>query len=478
MGRRARTDEADGMTPGAPTDPGRTDVCVIGGGLAGIEAAVRLADAGARVTLLERRRELGGATYSFRHGDLVVDTGQHVFLRCYERYRALLDRLGSAGLTRIQPRFAVPVLRPGRRPHVLRRTPGLPAPAHLVPALAGYRLLTVRERLSAIGAAAALRRVDPDDPAGDHRSFGSWLAGHGQNPRTVHRLWDMITVAALNTPAENASLALAARVFRAGLLDSADAGDIGRPLVALSELHGDPARRLLTRLGVRVLTGVRADRIQPDVGGFHIGVTGTGTPDTGRTELTADAVVVAVPHPAAARLVPTAAADDRESWRRLGSAPIVNVHLRYGSTVTDLPFAAAIDSPVQWIFDRTPASMRGDQYLVVSISAADDAIAAPSGQLVATHLAAVARLLPAARRAPLREAFVTREPRATFRQAPGTRAYRPPAATRLPGLALAGAWTDTGWPDTMEGAVRSGQRAAEVVLAHLASTTRDMEAAR
>ncbi|GAA0727135.1 hydroxysqualene dehydroxylase HpnE [Dactylosporangium roseum] len=465
------------MTPSPPAANAGHDVCVVGGGLAGITAAVRLADAGIRVTLLERRSELGGATYSFDHGSLVVDTGQHVFLRCYERYRALLDRLGSTGMTQLQPRFSVPVLTPGRSPNVLARTPGLPAPAHLLPALARYSLLNARERIRAIGAVNALRAVDPDDPGSDRRSFGGWLQDHGQGSRAVRRLWDLITVAALNTPAEHASLALAARVFRTGLLERADAGDIGRPLVPLSSLHGRPAHRLLTRLGVRVATGSRVERIQPDTAGFRVATGGAGGRAV-RDELVADAVVLAVPHAAAARLVPAAASRDRDDWHRLGSAPIVNVHLRYESSVTRLPFAAAVESPVQWIFDRTPASMSDGQYLVVSISAADDTITVPAGRLAATHAAAVAGIFPAARSARLLEAFVTREPHATFRQAPGTRALRPGAATRLPGLVLAGAWTDTGWPDTMEGAVRSGHRAADVVLAHLVSQNRNLEGTR
>ncbi|MEV8511717.1 hydroxysqualene dehydroxylase HpnE [Dactylosporangium sp. NPDC051484] len=469
------------MTPSPPAPDAGYDVCVVGGGLAGIAAAIRLADVGARVTLLERRSELGGATYSFEHGDLVVDTGQHVFLRCYEGYRALLDRLGTGSLTHVQPRFSVPVLRAGHRPHVLARARRLPAPAHLLPALARYPLLSVRERLRAIGAANALRGVDPDDPGNDRRAFGDWLAAHGQGPRAVRRLWDLITVAALNIPAQSASLALAARVFRTGLLERADAGDIGRPLVPLSDLHGRAALRLLTRLGVRVATGSRVERVQPDASGFRIAVGGAGG-RSAREELAADAVIVAVPHPAAPRLVPAAACDGRDSWHLLGSAPIVNVHLRYDSAVTRLPFAAAVDSPAQWIFDRTPPAAGEGQYLVSSVSAADDVIATPARRLVRTHAAAIAELFPAARSATLLEAFVTREPHATFRQAPGTRTLRPGAATRLPGLVLAGAWTDTGWPDTMEGAVLSGHRAADVVLAHLrglpASPTRNLEGTR
>ncbi|MEQ4304592.1 hydroxysqualene dehydroxylase HpnE [Plantactinospora sp. B6F1] len=436
------------------------DVCVVGGGLAGIASAVRLLDAGHRVTLVEARPALGGATYSFRRGELTVDTGQHVFLRCYQEYRELLARLGSAGRAPVQDGFAVPVVRVGGPPHVLARSRRLPAPAHLLPALLGYRPLRVGQRLAAVRAASALRRVEPDDPAADRVSFGAWLAAHGQDAPTVARLWELICTAALNAPPERASLALAARVFRTGLLDRADAADIGRPTAPLAELHGAPAAALLRQRGATVRTGVRVQRINADRGRFQ--VTGDGV------ALTADAVVLAVPHPQAARLVPAEAAPDRARWARLGAAPIVNVHVHYQQRVTELEFAAGLDTPVQWVFDRTPPGGSG-QYLVVSISAAEQVLGVRASELVRTYLAALAELFPAARQAPVRDAFVTREPRATFRQGPGSRSARPPAQTRAPGLALAGAWTDTGWPDTMEGAVRSGHRAADVVLAHLGS---------
>ncbi len=461
--------------PGQGDDPGQA--VVIGGGLAGIAAAVRLADAGVPVTLLESRAQLGGATYSFTRshpgasgGGLTVDTGQHVFLRCYPAYRRLLDRLGSTDRVVLQDRFSVPVLRPGAAPARLARTPWLPAPLHLAGALAGYRLLTVPERLSAARAAAALRRVDPDDPATDEVSLGDWLAAHGQGPRAVHRLWELVSVAALNAPAAGSSLALAARVFRTGLLDAADAADVGRPAVSLADLHGSPAAVLLERLGVRVLTRTKVEAITAGPAGYRI-ATGTG-------ELDADAVVVAVPHPAASKLVPADASPDRADWHRLGAAPIVNVHVVYDRRVTELEFAAAVDSPVQWVFDRTAASgLEHGQYLAVSISAADDLIGQPTAQVVRRYTAALAELFPAAARATVRDVFVTREPRATFRQAPGTRRYRPATTTRLPGLVLAGAWIDTGWPDTMEGAVRSGELAADALLSR-AGPARRVESPR
>ena len=190
-----------------------------------------------------------------------------------------------------------------------------------------------------------------------------------------------------------------------------------------------------------------------------------------------DAVVLAVPHEAAARLVPPGALPDSTvaAWAGLSASPIVNVHVIYDRPVMDLPFAAAVDSPVQWVFDRTgisgldrlaaPASPAADgtsrpQYLAISLSAADEYVDVPAATLRERFLPALAELFPAAREARVAEFFVTRERRATFRQVPGTGKLRPRAGTQLPGLVLAGAWTDTGWPDTMESAVRSGLAAA------------------
>ena len=180
-------------------------------------------------------------------------------------------------------------------------------------------------------------------------------------------------------------------------------------------------------------------------------------------------MVLAVPHEKAARLMPPGALRDETvaGWTGLGASPIVNVHVIYDRPVTDLPFAAAVDSPVQWVFDRTRisgldrgSSKAGHQYLAISLSAADEYVDVPAAKLREQFLPALAELFPAARDAQVIEFFVTRERRATFRQAPGTGRLRPRAGTELPGLVLAGAWTDTGWPDTMEGAVRSGLAAA------------------
>jgi squalene-associated FAD-dependent desaturase len=443
--------------------PRSTDlpVAVVGGGLAGISAALRLADRGHPVVLFEARSHLGGATYSFQRGELTVDTGQHVFLRCYHSYRQLLHRLGTSDLGPIQERFSIPVLyrpRPDGLPRTvwLRRGTRAPAPLHLAGGLTRYSPLTVPERALAAAAAVALRTVDPDDPSADQVAFGQWLRQRRQSDRAIARLWALITVAALNLHPDEASLALAARVFRTGLLERSDAADLGIPATSLRRLHADPASRLLARLGVRAHTGTKVRRIDLDGARFVV--------RTRSDECPARAVVVAVPHQAATRLVPAEAASDRHRWAGLGSSPIVNVHLHYDRRVTTLPFAAALDSPVQWVFDRTAAAgARRGQYLVVSLSAASDQVARPTQDLVREFVVALGELFPLARAARLLDAFVTREPHATFHQRPGTASLRPPPLTKLPGLVLAGAWTRTGWPDTMEGAVRSGLRAADLL---------------
>jgi squalene-associated FAD-dependent desaturase len=437
---------------------GRTPkVAVIGGGLAGITASIALAETGADVTLLEARPRLGGATCSFSRDGLTVDTGQHIFLGCCSAYRGLLDKLGMTGHAHMQDRFDVTVLAPGGRKGRLRRT-ALPGPLHMLPALGRYPFLSRAERLSVSRPALAMRFVDPTKPAVDQQRFGDWLAAHGQTERSRRALWDLFSVSALNIAGDDASLALAAVVVKTGLLGKNNAADIGVPALPLGELHGDAGATLLGKLGARVSLGAKVTAIEPQDGGGYV-------VRLAEEELTADAVVLAVPHEKAAPLMPPGALPEQTvaAWEGLGASPIVNVHVIYDRPVMDLPFVAAIDSPVQWVFDRTRISgmdRPGHQYLAISLSAADEYADTPVAQLQEQFVPALAELFPAARDARVAEFFVTRERRATFRQAPGSGALRPKAATRRPGLVLAGAWTDTGWPDTMEGAVRSGLAAA------------------
>ena len=509
-------------------------VVVIGGGLAGITAAIALAKANHDVTLLEAKPRLGGATMSFNRDGLVIDTGQHVFLRCCTAYRGLLDRLGVTAQAPLQPRFDVTVVAPGKRTAMRRRR--IPAPLHMLPALVGYPFLSWPERLRLGRAAVAFRSLDPADPRTDSQRLGDWLEAHGQDERTRRVLWDLFSVSSLNVPGDDASLALAAVVVKTGLLGRADAADIGVPALPLGELHGTAAAKLLAELGAEVHLSAKVASIEPVGNEFTIrlanaaaqtgesnpGHSGPGTAPTGNVPGAAgavpgrspgegaegamgeglphdlgglrgdhspgkkySAVVLAVPHEQAARLIPPGAlpAETVDGWAGLGTAPIVNVHVIYDRKVMDVPFAAAVDSPVQWVFDRTRISgmhARGEagQYLALSQSAADQYADLPVAKLREIFLPALAELFPAAREATVTEFFVTREKRATFRQAPGTARLRPRARTGLPGLVLAGSWTDTGWPDTMEGAVRSGLNA--VIALHeskAAGTNREIPGA-
>lgn len=432
-------------------------VVVIGGGLAGIAAALDCAAAGARVTLVEVRRRLGGAAYSFERDGLLLDNGQHVFLRCCFAYRSLLQRLGSTQRVFLQPRLEIPVLKPGARTATLRRG-GLPAPLHLAGALARYPHLTFAQRLGVARAALALTRLRPEDPALDGMTFGAWLAEHGQGPEAVAALWDLVALPTLNLPAEQASLGLGAFVFRTGLLSGADAGDIGFHAAPLGETIGEPAAHALARAGVEVKLGWRAEGLLQTAGGFEV---------HGRDDgLSAEAAIVAIPHLRAATLLQPLLPALAAKLDGLGYSPIVNLHVVYDRPVCDLPFAAGVGTPVQYLFDRTGASgaPSGCQYLAISLSGAEREMGMSVDALRERYLPALGELLPRARGAKVESFLVTREHAATFRAVPGVAALRPGPETAVKGLVLAGAWTDTGWPATLEGAVLSGHAAASTAL--------------
>ncbi|MFJ3659521.1 hydroxysqualene dehydroxylase HpnE [Streptomyces sp. NPDC090119] len=448
----------------AHTGPtGRTAV-VVGGGLAGVTAALALADAGVRVTLLEGRPRLGGLAFSFQRGDLTVDNGQHVYLRCCTAYRWFLDRIEGTALAPLQDRLDVPVVdvdKPeGRRLGRLRRDP-LPVPLHLGRSLATYPHLSLAERASVGRAALALKGLDPTDPALDDQDFGTWLARHGQSARAIEALWDLIGVPTLNAVAGDASLGLAAKVFKTGLLSEPGAADIGWAHVPLGDLHDRLARKSLDSAGVRTEVRTRVTSVSRNADGrWSVEIPGE-TIDT-------DAVVLAVPQRETHDLLPAGAMDDPGRLLRIGTAPILNVHVVYDRPVLARPLLTALGTPVQWVFDRTASSgLREGQYLALSQSAAHDDIDLPVADLRERYLPELERLIPGARTAEVRDFFVTRERTATFAPTPGVGRLRPGARTKVPGLYLAGAWTATGWPATMEGAVRSGVSAADAALGAL-----------
>jgi squalene-associated FAD-dependent desaturase len=445
---------------------------VVGGGLAGIAAALRLADDGRAVTLIEARPRLGGAAFSFRRGELSIDNGQHVFLRCCTAYLGLLARLGVADRVSMQPRLDIPILRADGVSARLRRTPGVPAPLHLSASLARFGLLSLADRARVGRGALALRTLNPAKLSLDTQTLGGFLRRHGQNDAIIESLWGIVATATLNMHPDEASLALAAKVFRTGMLDHAPAADVGYAAVPLGELHSTAALAALQASGVEVLLNHRVDSIEAGATVRAHAKNG----QQGERVWQTDTVILSTPHQDAFAAAPGLAGSPAAPAAGLGATPIVNVHVVYDRQVTDLSFGAAVGSPVQWFFDRTDTSglhrtvPRG-QYLAVTVSAADAVIEEPSGSLTERFIAELARLLPAAGKAQVLDAFVTRERRATFRQAAGSAAIRPSADAGIPGVWLAGSWTATGWPDTMEGAVRSGITAASMSAASMSAAS-------
>jgi squalene-associated FAD-dependent desaturase len=439
-----------------------TRVGVIGGGLAGVAAAITLADANVdvNVTLFERRPHLGGLTSSIEREGLSFDNGQHVFLRCCSAYLAFLKRLGAMEQVYIQSRLSVPVLSPlGTRSSITRTR--LPAPLHLASSLARYRFLSLRERAYLLRAAFALARLDLNDRALDTQTFADWLRAHGQSQRAIDRFWNLIVQPTLNVTAEESSLALAAQVLRVGFLDRSNGADVGWSVVPLATLHGSNSERILREAQVEVLLNTSANSVSPKPqGGFSV--------HTASGVLDFDALIVATAPRVAATL--GALSGEYSLPERLGTSPIVNIHFVLDRKVTDLAMAACLDSPIEFVFDRTDASgVSSGQCLVISLSAADKYIGLGTSELVPMFFDALGQLFVRARDAELLSSVVTREHAATFRAIPGIESLRPRTTTAVPGLFLAGAWCDTGWPATMEGAVRSGNEAASGVLEHLQS---------
>lgn len=431
-------------------------IAIVGGGLAGLSAAVACVDAGARVSLFESRVRLGGATWSTRHRGLEVDNGQHVFLRCCTAYRGFLERIGAADRVVLQSRLAIPVASPDGRIAWIRRH-ALPSPAHLAPSLLRFPWLPLAGRVRAGLTARRLGALDLGDPALDTQSFGDWLIAQGESAVAIDGFWDLLVRPTVNLPAREASLALAAKVFQTGLLTETDGADLGYASVPLQAVHADPATVVLEKAGARIAlrTAVRHLTVDPD----RVALT------VDDACIVADAVILATPPGDAAALLPAEAGIDGAALAGLGAAPIVNLHVVFERRVMDLPFIAGIGTPLQWIFDRSAAAgLDGGQYLAVSLSAADMWVGRSAEDLRSVFQPAFEALLPRARGTAIRDFFITVEREATFRGQPGTAQLRPPAVTRLPRLAVAGAWTRTGWPATMEGAVRSGRSAARAVL--------------
>jgi squalene-associated FAD-dependent desaturase len=417
---------------------GGTRVAVVGAGLAGLSAGLALKEAGGHVELFERSRLLGGRTTSFAVDGQEVDNGQHVFLGCCTAFADLATRLGLGDRLRLQERFDARIFAPGRPPSRLRAA-ALPAPWHLAAGFLGYGELGWADRARVARALLALA-----GRSGDDRPLAAWLRAGGQTDAALAAFWEPFFVPALNAPLDLIAVAEAAFIVRTAFLSDAGAARFGFLTVPLARLAEAAAGRLD---GVHLRTAVTGLERSPAGA-----VTGLCTADGRR--LGFDAFVLAVPPDRLGRLA-EAAGLDLPALDRFASRPIVDVHLWHDRGALGFDFAAMLRSPVQWVFEKAPG------YLCCSLSDAGEAVAWPEERLIALAWSTVSERLPELAGGRLCRGAATRSPDATYAAPAGVR--RPGAATAAPNVALAGGWTDTGWPDTMESAVRSGRVAAEVI---------------
>jgi squalene-associated FAD-dependent desaturase len=426
---------------------------VVGGGLAGLSAAASLAGDGARVTLLERRPEIGGRAYSYPHPALeeIVDS-QHVVLGCCTNLLDLCAQAGNREAIRWYDELVF--LEPGGQRSVMK--PGLlPAPAHQTVSFLRAPMLSLRDK---IGIAKGLTQFLRGYPSDDAESFATWLKRTGQTDRAIRHFWEPVVVGALNDGFENCSTKYAGKVFHESFLRSSEGGRLGIPAAPLSEFL-TPVAALARTSGVLLKQKSGVERIEQMADGrWHV--------VTEDEEFDADSVVLAVNFKEARRLMerlPGAAAMDHGHFI---SAPITTIHLWYDRDVTGVDHAVLLDTRIQWVFTKSRIrrweAERGS-YLELVISASWAELGMGRQEILESALRELELFFPRVKRATLLKSGVLKEARATFSVTPGLDRFRPKQQTQWPGLYLAGDWTATEWPSTMEGAVRSGRMAAGAI---------------
>ncbi|OYT72077.1 MAG: hypothetical protein CFK52_06190 [Chloracidobacterium sp. CP2_5A] len=436
------------------------DCIVIGGGFAGLSAATALAEQGARVLALERRPRLGGRAYSLRDettGD-AVDNGQHLMMGCYRETLRFLERIGSRHLARAFDAPRVDFLSPDGAASFV--CPPLPAPFHMLAGLLRLGSLSLGDKLGTLRVGWSLRRAKRDYRARyAEATVADWLRECRQSPRMRERFWDPLVIATLNEPPERAAATLLMRVLHQGFGGSFDDSKMVVSTVGLSELYVEQARRFLEARGgaVRLQSSVKA--LQVERGRFR------GVALTNGESVAAEACISSAPPQDVAKyagaLAPTAA--------HLTSSPIVSVNLWFDRPIFDAPFVGLIGTTMQWAFDKraftTPTS--GLRHLALVVSAARQIAHLPAKDLVSLALDDLRRVTSKVNSARLAHARVIKERQATFSATPAAEKLRPQHETSVEGFYLAGDWTDTGLPATIESAVVSGHACAARVLEYL-----------
>ena len=438
-------------------------VAVVGGGLAGLAAGSALAENGFHVTLFERRPYLGGRASSYQHPGTgeVVDNCQHVLLGCCTNLIEFYRRNGVENKIRWFDQLTF--LEPGGRASVIRSS-WLPAPFHTAPAFLRATCLNLADKLAVAAAMAALAPLTPSD---NGETFLTWLRRHGQTDGAINRFWKTVLVSALNEELENVSVRSAAQVIRESFLKSATAGRMGIPTVPLSDLYSAAGDYICARGGaVEFRCNVESFRAEP----AQVKLLVSGQ------EQIFDFVILAVPFDVLCRLLPrTSAAEPlQQSLAHFETSPITGIHLWFDRQITELEHAVLLDRTIQWMFHKSKlfaagrhgfsdAAASNGSYVELVVSSSKSLVEKSRAEIIDMALKELCEFFPAARDANLIKSTVIKEIHATYSPRPGIDAYRPGSQTAWPRVFLAGDWTATGWPATMEGAVRSGYVAAQYV---------------
>jgi squalene-associated FAD-dependent desaturase len=440
-------------------------VLVVGGGLAGLATAVALAQRQVPVTILESKPRLGGRASSFvdpATGE-TVDLCQHVAMGCCTEFLRFCETVGIRGFLRPQP--ALWFMTPDGRTSRFAGDP-LPAPLHLFRSFVRMHTLTFGEKIGIARALRHLKRPTDDDPP-----FADWLAKHRQSPRMVDRFWGLVLTSALNETPDRVGFRYARKVFVDGFLTDRRGFEVELPTVPLGRLYGPELASWLDKHDVRVMpgTGVRRFVVEGDraIAAELHGEVATGTELRTGPLLTAEAIVSAVPFERLREMLPESVVESMPYFaglRQLTHSPITSVHCWFDRPATDLPHVVLVDCLGQWVFNRGAAAP-GEHYLQVVVSAARRLEEAGRGETERQVVAELRSLFPPLREANLKRVRAITDRTATFSAVPGVDRWRPMQKSPLAGLYVAGDWTATGWPATMEGAVRSGNLAAAAILA-------------
>jgi zeta-carotene desaturase len=436
-------------------------VIVVGGGVAGMSAACALAECGLNVRLVERRGYLGGRASSYRHPGVyeVIDNCQHVLFGCCTNLIGFYRRIGVE--KKIYWTRNMTMIEPGGRRSVLGPS-WLPAPLHGLPSLLKAKAFTREDKNAIMRAFSTVLRIHPKDC-----SMQSWLRQNGQTEGAINRFWRLVIASALNADLDEIALPYAVKVIRELFLNSAEAGAMGMSTVPLSDLYSAAAHSLRER-GGEVVFNAGVENAQWDEG------TSQWTLATRVGSLAADYLVLALPFEAMAKLLPHMPPADgvralAQKIEQHVHGPICSVHLWFDRQVTELDHAVLLDREIHWMYNKSrlqPAREAKGSYLELVVSASHKFAALSREEAIDLALRELGEFLPAVKGAKLEKAALVKEVRATFGVPPGIDKFRPDAQSApWPNCLLAGDWTSTGWPSTMESAARSGHLAAEAICA-------------